>query len=434
MAKLFSVVDFPKSVESDYFSNFLKKLYGDEQEIISSQKDRYNRLYKLFKDKYPHHKNFRIFTAPGRTEIAGNHTDHQGGNVLCASVDLDVIAFAAPNNDNMIRVQSEFYDKFDQINLDNLSPVPEETGKSASLIRGVASGFNADKLFIGGFDAYTTSNVPSGSGLSSSAAFEILISTTLNYLYNDGTVKPLAMAKISQGAENNFFGKPSGLMDQCGCAFGGMMTIDFKDNKNVKVEHLEVDFNSFGYTPVITDTKGDHSDLTGDYAAITIDMREVANYFGKSLLSEVGFEDFNSNLAALSSKVGIGPTLRAMHFFQDDKRVTLQTNALKNSDINEFLKLVNQSGISSWTLLRNIYSPAHPQNMQLALALAATGSYLGEKGACRVHGGGFAGTIQAFVPNNMVDGYIKLMDNLFGKGSSRKIHIRDFPATEIDRI
>lgn len=430
MNGLFLHQNFPEDMDSGDFQNILHRLYGNSPETCTSQKARYLRLAGLFKNQYPSHAGFRIFSAPGRTEIAGNHTDHQGGHVLCASVDLDVIAFAMPVPGNVIRVKSEGHANFDIIDLADLTPRSDELNTSAALIRGVLAGFAERGYRIGGFDAFTTSNVPKGSGLSSSAAFEILISTILNYMYNEGSVPSSDMAIVSQYAENRFFGKPCGLMDQCGCTFGGIMTIDFKIPGNPVVDSLPVDFGGYGYSLVITDTGGSHAGLTGEYAAIPEDMMKVAGFFGKILLGEISRNEFFAHLAEAGQSAGIGPLLRAMHYFNDDARVTAQSEALKHHDIDEFLRLVNESGISSWTLLRNVYSPAHPDLQQVSLGLAVTADFLGRRGASRVHGGGFAGTIQAFIPTGMLSGYQSLMDQFFGEGASYEIRIRNLPATE----
>ncbi|MHB1453202.1 MAG: galactokinase [Saccharofermentanales bacterium] len=420
-------------MDNENFRSTLSGLYGDNPGTHVSQKARYLRLAGLFHSQYPSHEGFRIFSAPGRTEIAGNHTDHQGGHVLCASVDLDVIAFAMPVSGNVIRVKSEGHANFDIIDLEDLIPRDDERNTSAALIRGVLAGFAERGYRIGGFDAYTTSNVPKGSGLSSSAAFEILISTILNYMYNGGNVPPSDMAIVSQYAENHFFGKPCGLMDQCGCAFGGIMTIDFKVSGNPAVDSLPVDFTDYGYSIVITDTGGSHSGLTGDYAAIPCDMKKVAGVFGKNLLSEISRDEFRKHLSEAGKLAGTGPLLRAMHYFNDDARVSEQAKALKQHNIDEFLRLVNESGISSWTLLRNVYSPAHPDLQQVSLGLAVTADFLKRRGASRVHGGGFAGTIQAFVPVELLHEYRSLMDSFFGEGASYEVRIRNKPATELLR-
>ena len=430
MIKSFDLITIKSEIHSDHFRDVFSALYGDNNQTLSYQSERYLRLAGLFTKQYPGIGSFRIFSAPGRIEIAGNHTDHQGGAVVCASVDLDVIAFAAHNDENIIRVKSEGHSSYDVIDLSVIEPQESEKGSSAALIRGVAAGLHERGFKVGGFDAYTTSNILKGSGLSSSAAFEILIATILNSMYNNSCIPPLTLAEVSQFAENKYFGKPSGLMDQCGCSFGGIMTIDFKDKENAKVTPLSVDFSESGYLPVITDTKGDHSDLTGEYAAITEDMKKVASFFGEEILSRVDPVVFYRKLADVSKATGAGAALRAMHFFADNERVPQQAAALSSGDFAKFLTLISESGISSWTLLRNIFPASHPERQQVALGLAASSEYLRGMGACRVHGGGFAGTIQAFVPKDMLDGYVRKMEELFGQGSCSVVQIRNIPASE----
>jgi len=409
----------------------LSEIYGSGKDSLDYQIARYTGLFNMFKCEFPGAKGVRLFSTSGRTEIAGNHTDHQHGHVLCASVDMDIIAVVSPNNENVIRLKSEGYENADIIELDVLSPVESEKFHSSSLIRGIAAVFKERGHKIGGFDAYTTSRVPKGSGLSSSAAFEILVSTILNYLYNEGNLNAVEMAIISQKSENEFFGKPCGLMDQCGCAAGGVMSIDFKDPKLPVLESLNVDFEQYGYSLVITNTGGSHADLNEDYALITKDMKSVSGYFGKDYLSQVNYNDFIRSISELRKSVSDRAILRSIHYFNDDKRVTLQAQALKNGNIDYFLNLVNESGLSSWTLLQNVYSIKDFANQPVSLALAATKEFLGEKGAVRVHGGGFAGTIQAFIPLNMTDDYICIMNEIFGENNSWKIKIRNKPSTEI---
>lgn len=409
----------------------LSEIYGPDKDTLSFQAQRYINLVDLFKSEYSFVSDIRLFSTSGRTEIAGNHTDHQHGHVLCASVDMDIIAVAAPNNLNIIRLKSEGYDNADIIDLKDLKPQDNEKYHSASLIRGIASIFCERGYNIGGFDAYTTSRVPKGSGLSSSAAFEILVSTILNYLYNNGEIDPVEMAIISQKAENIFFGKPCGLMDQCGCAAGGVMAIDFKNPGLPVVESLNIDFEQYGYSLVITNTGGSHANLNDDYALITKEMKSVAGFFGKDYLRQVNFDDFVTQIPELRNSVSDRAILRSIHYFSDDKRVTMQSDALKSGDIEYFLELVNESGLSSWTYLQNIYSISDYSNQPVSLALAASKLFLAGKGAVRVHGGGFAGTIQAFVPSAATNEYINLMQSIFGKNNSWKIRIRNKPSTEI---
>ncbi len=406
-------------------------IYGEDEATQNLQQKRIMWLGKLFAGQYPHHLDIRLFSASGRTEVAGNHTDHQRGHVLCASVNLDILAMASPNAENIIRIKSREYSKIDEIDLTDLTPQESEFLHSAALMRGIAAGFHARGLKTGGFDAYTISEVPKGSGLSSSASFEIMIATILNYLYNEGSVSPVTMALIAQSAENDFFGKPCGLMDQCGCSIGGMMTIDFKIPRAPVVNAMSIDFEKNGYALIITNTGGSHADLNGDYASIPADMKKVAQFFGKEVLRDVPEQEMIEALPALRQKVGDKAILRAMHFFADDKRVLLQAAALQNNDIPQFLQSVNESGISSWTLLQNIYSLKLPEEQPIGLGLAVSKRILGERGACRVHGGGFAGTVQAFVPCDFGDEYIRSMEAVFGKGASMRLRIRNLPATEL---
>jgi len=409
----------------------MSALYSNNEGVLDFQRTRYEHLSCLFHTQFPKYSDIRVFSTSGRTEIAGNHTDHQRGHVLCASVDLDIVAMVSPNQENIIRLKSEGYETIDVIDLSILTPIESESYHSASLIRGIAAEFKNRGLNIGGFDAYTTSKVPKGSGLSSSAAFEIMIATILNYLYNDGTIPPVTMALVSQYAENHFFGKPCGLMDQCGCSVGGIMTIDFQTPGAPIVDAISVDFEDYGYYLIISNTGGSHADLNDDYASIPMDMKKVAQFFGKDVLRDVSKDKMMDSIPMLRAKVGDKAILRAIHFFSDDEKVTLQADALKINDIDTFLKLVNESGISSWTCLQNIYSLKLPEEQSIALGLAISNNILKGRGACRVHGGGFAGTVQAFVPKDLVDGYIQAMEAVFGKNTSWKLRIRNIPTTEI---
>ncbi len=429
--KMIKIDRLESALKNEKVIQQMAALYGNDEKTLISQLIRYEHVTKLFTWQFPEHSKIRMFSTSGRTEIAGNHTDHQRGNVLCASVDLDILAVVSPNNDNIIRLKSEEYDGMDIIDLNILTPQESENYHSASLIRGISSEMVRRGYKIGGFDAYTTSRVPKGSGLSSSAAFEILVTTILNYLYNEGKIMPVTMALISQYAENHFFGKPCGLMDQCGCSVGGIMSIDFKTPGEPVVNAISVDFETYGYSLIISNTGGSHADLNDDYASIPADMKKVATFFGKEVLSEVAYEDFVSSILPLRNKVGDKAILRAMHFYSDDKKVNLQSSALKDKNIDEFLKLVNESGISSWTCLQNIYSLKLPEEQPIALGLAISMILLEGKGACRVHGGGFAGTVQAFVPFELVDTYIEGMETIFGAGTSWKLKIRNVPSTEI---
>lgn len=413
-------------------SERLTAIYGQNESSLAQITNRVSDLAVRFRDYFPGIDDVRLFSTPGRTEVSGNHTDHQQGRVLCAAVSLDVIALVAPNDNNIIELKSHGFARMDRINLDLLDPQDDEEGHSASLIRGVAAGIKAMGGKIGGFTAYTSSNVPAGSGLSSSAAFEILVGTILNELYNDGSFTMVQLAQIGQMAENKYFGKPSGLMDQCGCAVGGFISIDFADIKNPIVNHIDVDFNSAGYELIITKTDGSHADLTDEYAAIPAEMKAIAADFDATVLREVDTDAFYEAIPDLRKKHGDRAVLRSMHFFSENERVVDAADALNHNDIPAFLNTINESGHSSWTLLQNVTSSRSDINQPIAMALAASSRILAGEGAVRVHGGGFAGTIQAFVPLSKVKAYVDELGRIFGQENVLELSIRDIPSCEID--
>lgn len=410
---------------------FFNCLYGDNAEDIAFQEQRWNRLAGLFADAYPDRNQVRMFSTPGRTEVGGNHTDHQHGRVLCAAVDLDIIALAAPSAEPVIRLRSEGFARADVVELNQLEPVSAEKGASAALIRGIAAGCRDRGIKVGGLDIYTTSRVPKGSGLSSSAAFEIIVVTIIDQIYGSGSLSPLDRAIIGQMAENRYFGKPSGLMDQCGCSIGGFITIDFRIPDKPQVESIPLDFASSGHFLVITDTGDSHDDLSDDYATIPDEMKQVARLLGCEVLREAGIAAFWQQLPRMRGQTDDRALLRAMHFFADNDRVALQVEQLKQGHFQTFLKLVRESGLSSWMLLQNITSPQRPKEQSLALGLAVSEKILGGRGACRVHGGGFAGTIQAFVPHDLQSAYLAAMDGLFGQGAAAVMKVRPYGSVEI---
>ncbi len=394
------------------------------------QEKRYREAIEDFEAIFGKEDSYRFFSAPGRSEICGNHTDHNNGRVMAAGVSLDIIAVVVPTDDNIILIKSEGYEA-DNISLDDLEPYEQEKNTSTSLIKGVASGFLKNGHKVGGFKAYSTSNVLKGSGLSSSAAFEVLIGTILNELYNDGDVSAVEIAQIAQYAENEYFGKPSGLMDQMASSVGGFITIDFKDTKSPVIEAIDFDFESSGHSLCIVDTKGNHADLTPEYAAIPSEMKSVAQFFGKETLRSLTKTQLLQKVEKVRSSYGDRAVLRALHFFDDNKRVKLEAKALCEGDFNEFLSLVNESGLSSYCYLQNIFATTDPENQGLSLALYTAKSILGSSGACRVHGGGFAGTIQAFVPDSKLDEFERTMNDLFGEGSCHILSIRKVGGTEV---
>ena len=408
-------------VNSDGFYDKVRPLYVDETKL-EAQRARYlhalDEFEKLFGDGP-----VELFSAPGRSEVGGNHTDHQRGKVLACSLNLDVIAVARKRVDGVITVQSEGY-PLDRVDLKELDPVAGEEGTSTALIRGVA-GARADAGYqVGGFDAYSTSEVLQGSGMSSSAAYEVLLGTILSGLYNNDEISPVEVAKASQVAENKYFGKPSGLLDQMACSVGNLVTIDFADAKDPKVRRVDADFGQFGHSLCITDTKGSHADLTPDYAAVPAEMKQIAGHFGKAVLQEVSEAEFLSKLPELRELYGDRPVLRAIHWYEENKRVETEVAALETKDFETFLNAIKASGDSSYKYLQNVYSPRHLEAQAIPVALAVSDLVLKGRGASRVHGGGFAGTIQAFVPDDLVEDYRKAMDGLFGEGSCHILFVR----------
>ena len=396
-------------------------LYGSTQ--APRQTERYRGLLRGMEETFGPGERLAVFSAPGRTEIGGNHTDHQHGRVLAGSVDLDVIAAVAPSGDRTIRVQSEGF-PMAQVDLDQLEARPEEVNTSVSIIRGIAAWFQRQGCRLEGFSAYVTSNVLKGSGLSSSAAFEVLVGNIINSLFFDGRCTPIQLAQIGQYAENVYFGKPSGLLDQMGCSVGGMVTIDFRDNANPVVEKIDFDFASTGHALCIIDSGADHADLTPEYAAVPGELKEICAHFGKDVLREVPEEDFYAALPALRRKAGDRAVLRAIHIYGDNARVEGQVGALRRGDFDAFLMHVTDSGLSSWRYLQNVVPAGYTHHQEVAVALAMAERLLDTRGACRVHGGGFAGTIQAFVPLDMLDRFKAEMDRCLGDGACHVLTIR----------
>lgn len=361
--------------------------------------------------------------APGRTELGGNHTDHQHGRVLAAAVNLVTEAVLAKNDRAEIRVQSEGYPMV-TISLNDLLPKKKEQGTTAALIRGVAARFVQMGYMIGGFDAYAVSTVLPGSGLSSSAAFEVLIGTILNNLYANGEVSAVEIAKIAQYAENMYFGKPCGLMDQMASSVGSIIGIDFADPENPIIDRVDFDFAASGYALCIIDSGADHANLTDEYAAIPRDMRAVAGLFGKEYLRDVNPDEFNKMINVVRDVCGDRAVLRAMHFFAENERVKKQIEALQNGDMQTYLNEVTASGRSSWTLLQNVVPNGETRHQNMAIALAVAEQLLNGEGACRVHGGGFAGTIQAFVPLAKLEAFRTGIENVLGKGACHVLNVR----------
>ena len=373
----------------------------------------------------------RYFSAPGRTEIGGNHTDHQRGRVLAGAVNLDTVAAVRRNGTGTIRVQSKGY-PISIVELDCLTPVASEVNSTPALIRGVAARFAQLGCKVEGFDAYCESTVLPGSGLSSSAAFEVLIGTIINHLFFDGKVSQPQIAMIGQYAENVFFGKPCGLMDQTASAVGNLVTIDFFDKENPVIEPVDFDFASCGHALCIIDSGADHADLTDEYAAIPGEIKAVAACFGKDVLTQIDEKEFYAQLPRIRKACGDRAVMRCIHFYQENARVPLQVAALREGDFEKFLSLIKQSGYSSYMYLQNVIPAGCKAHQDVAVALGLAEHYLQGRGAYRVHGGGFAGTIQAFVPLDMLDAFVAGMDAALGEGACHVLSIRPQGGVEME--
>ena len=373
----------------------------------------------------------RYFSAPGRTEIGGNHTDHQRGRVLAAAVNLDTEAAVCKNGTDIIRIQSKGY-PMSVVDLKHLEPVVSETNTTSALVRGVAARFVQLGCKVEGFDAYCESTVLPGSGLSSSAAFEVLIGTVINHLFCDGSVSRPEIAMIGQYAENVFFGKPCGLMDQMASAMGDLIAIDFFDRDNPLLQPVVCDFAAWGHALCIIDTGADHADLTDEYAAIPGEIKSVAAYFGKEVLTQIDETEFYDNISALRKACGDRAVMRCIHFYQENARVSQQVAALQAGDFDKFLLLIKQSGYSSYMYLQNVIPAGRQVHQDVAVALALCEKYLQGRGACRVHGGGFAGTIQAFVPFDLLDEFVTGMEGALGEGACHVLSIRPQGGVEME--
>lgn len=385
--------------------------------------ERYVAAVEKFFSIYGERDDFSVFSVAGRSEICGNHTDHNHGKVAAASIDLDIIAIAAKCDGNVIRVKSEGFDE-DVVDISSLSSANSKHFSSSALIRGTCDGFEKNGRKFGAFCAYTESRILKGSGLSSSAAFEVMIGTIENHLYNDGTMDFIEVSKIAQYAENEHFGKPCGLMDQMACAAGGFVRIDFADPKNPVAEKIDFDPSSHGYSLYIVNTGGSHADLNDDYASVPSEMKSVAKFFGKDVLRGITEADLTASASEIRKACGDRALLRAYHFVRENDRVEALFRALENDDMAGFLSVINASGASSATLLQNYYSTKAPQEQGIALACAVANSVMAGDGACRVHGGGFAGTAQVFVPASKEAAFVREIETVFGKGSATKLTIR----------
>lgn len=410
----------------------LRQLYGGEEKALARQRQRYAAALEQFESYYGPGRQVRIYSAPGRAELGGNHTDHQHGYGLAAAVTLDLIAIASPSDDGYIRVKSRGFNKLDVIDLSEAEPQQGESTHSASLIRGIAESFRAMGKTIGGFDAYTASDVLRGSGLSSSAAFEMGMAVILNDEFDCGLSAP-ELARICQYAENIYFGKPSGLLDQLTSAVGGVIFADFADPEKPKVEKIHSDgLLPAGMTLCVTDTRGSHSELTGEFAAIRQEMEAVARCLGKKVMGQVAERELWAALPAVRAACGDRAALRAIHYFEENARTLSQKKALQAGDFPAFLRLIRASGESSFALCQNVYCSSDTKHQGLPVALAVSQSILaGSGGAWRMQGGGFAGTIQAFVPERLLERYHAAMEAVFGQGSCYLLRLREQGACRI---
>lgn len=421
-----NTVELKKLFAEGQYDELLMDIYLDEAKI-AYQKDRYVKAIEKFETLYGE-SDVEIYSAPGRSEISGNHTDHQHGEVLAASINLDAIAIVKKND--IIRVVSDNYDMI-TISLDDIDKKDEEEGTTTALIKGVLAGLKDRGNEIGGFDAYITSDVLIGAGLSSSAAFETIIGTIVSGLYNDMKVSAVDIAIIGQYAENVYFGKPCGLMDQMACSVGSLVHIDFADKANPIIDPVSFDFAKYGYSLCITDTKGSHADLTHEYAAVPAEMRAAAAVLGREVLHGTTLEELLEKSAEIREKAGDRAYLRAIHFVTENVRVQNAVAALRAEDFEGFLKMIKASGDSSYKYLQNVYTSQDVQHQNVSVALAVSDAILGTNGVCRVHGGGFAGTIQAFVKNEAVAQYKETLDKVFGEGACEVLKIRKYGGMKV---
>ena len=415
-------------IQNHQHDDLLTDIYVDTSKL-EYQRNRYISAIRTYEEIFEPGV-IEIYSAPGRSEIGGNHTDHQHGEVLAASINQDVIAIVKKTDDNLLRIVSDSQPMI-TIDVSDLGKNENEEGTTLSIIKGVLAGMKNQDYNIGGFQAYLTSDVLIGAGLSSSAAFETIIGTILSGLYNNMQITPVDIAIIGQYAENVYFGKPCGLMDQMACSVGSLVHIDFTEPDTPAVTRVEFDFDKQGYSLCITDTKGSHADLTSDYAAVPAEMKQVAAYFGKDYLCEITKEDLLSNIKEIRKQTNDRAVLRALHFFEENERAQQEVNALQSGNFQSFLNTVRASGDSSFKYLQNVYTNHDVAHQNVSVALAVSDTLLKENGVSRVHGGGFAGTIQAFVQNTMVNEYQKAMDEIFGEAACNVLKIRKYGGMKV---
>lgn len=418
-------------LESAKAQEILNALYAGE---VDKNKARYQSMVDKFEETFGD-REMCLFSSPGRTEISGNHTDHNHGKVLAGSINLDCIGAAAKNDTNTIRIISETFNQDFTISLDNLERGEKHAG-TVELVKGLVKGFTEFGFNIGGFDLYTSSTVISAAGVSSSAAFEMLLCTIMNHFYNEDKLNIVNYAHIGQYAENKYWDKASGLLDQMACAAGGLITIDFKNPKEPVVEKIDFDFGAQKHKLIIVNTGKGHADLSEDYSSVPVEMKKVAQFFGKEVCAEITEEQVISNLAAVREACGDRAVLRALHFFEENKRVEAEIKALKENNFADFLAGITESGNSSWKWLQNCFTNHSYQEQGITVALALTELFLKEKkcGACRVHGGGFAGVIMAMLPEELVEEYVAYIENALGEGNAYRMSIRPYGAVCLNTL
>ncbi|MCQ5387633.1 galactokinase [Hungatella hathewayi] len=426
------VCDTIQMLESEKSRKLMAALYGET--AVEANIERYQNLVKSFQKKFAE-EDITLFSSPGRTEISGNHTDHNHGKVLAGSINLDCVGVAAKNNSSKVHIISETFNQSFIIDLNDLSPSDKKAG-TIDLVKGLLQGFKESGYEVGGFNAYITSNVISAAGVSSSASFEMLLCSILNTFFNEGRMDTVAYAHIGKYSENVYWDKASGLLDQMACAVGGLITIDFMEPASPVVEKIDFDFSSQNHSLIIVNTGKGHADLSADYSSVPIEMKKVAEFFGKEVCAQITEEEVIEHLAEVRAYAGDRSVLRALHFFEENKRVEAEVKALKEGRFTDFLMNITASGNSSWKWLQNCFTNSAYQEQGITVSLALTELFIAEKqrGACRVHGGGFAGVIMAMLPNDLVDEYVAYIEKALGEGNAYRMSIRPYGAICFDTV
>lgn len=426
------VCDTIQMLESEKSRKLMTVLYGEA--AVDANIERYQNLVKSFQKKFAE-EDVTLFSSPGRTEISGNHTDHNHGKVLAGSINLDCVGVAAKNNSSKVHIISETFNQSFIIDLNDLSPSDKKAG-TIDLVKGLLQGFKESGYEVGGFNAYITSNVISAAGVSSSASFEMLLCSILNTFFNEGRMDTVAYAHIGKYSENVYWDKASGLLDQMACAVGGLITIDFLEPASPVVEKIDFDFSSQNHSLIIVNTGKGHADLSADYSSVPIEMKKVAEFFGKEVCAEITEEEVIGHLAEVREYAGDRSVLRALHFFEENKRVEAEVKALKEGRFSDFLNNITASGNSSWKWLQNCFTNSAYQEQGITVALALTELFIAgkQRGACRVHGGGFAGVIMAMLPNDLVEEYVAYIEKALGEGNAYRMSIRPYGAICFDAV